>query len=378
VRDSAGIQIVDAATDTTPAQWLRHEDVPSVRIGQQEGAAQYLLYQIRGVRSLSDGSVLVLNAGTHEIRRFDSTGQWLSTSGGQGRGPGELQFPVMLRATVGDSSFVLDIGQPGLHVVDPAGRLVRTRATPTSYLSGFVGLLDSTIAVVAAPRFERGVYERVLTAEVVLATVDLATSKVDTAGILPGPQEYHYTHGDLVRSVPVPLTGMPAVAVSDRQIFVSDRHSPEIRVYDAGGDLRRILRLSLVPTPLHVDDWNILIDEYLNDRARMTGGEGRLARAEVARQRDVLNALQQPSTMPFFDMIIVNDSNAIWLRRVAVNTESQRWIKIDGHGSVAASALVPARLIVREINDDWVLGLERDDLDVEYVVRYRLRRVEPQ
>src|SRR5690606_25375116 len=100
LRDSAGVIILEAPL-TEPLQ-LVTSDTATVRIGVVAGDERYQLYEVRGVRILQDRSILVLNAGTHEIRRYSPDGEWLASYGSRGSGPGELQFPLGLTRALSD------------------------------------------------------------------------------------------------------------------------------------------------------------------------------------------------------------------------------------------------------------------------------------
>ena len=48
------------------------------------------------------------------------------------------------------------------------------------------------------------------------------------------------------------------------------------------------------------------------------------------------------------------------------------WWVLDPEGAPLARTLTPSGVTVRAISSDAVWGVERDELDVEYIVRYRL------
>jgi hypothetical protein len=63
---------------------------PDVSIGVLEGESQYQLFRVTGAVRLRDGIIALANAGTQELRYFDSTGTFLRSAGGRGKGPGEF------------------------------------------------------------------------------------------------------------------------------------------------------------------------------------------------------------------------------------------------------------------------------------------------
>ena len=81
VWDSAGITIAENTIGLwREAVGWRLSDEPLVDIGVLEGESVYQLHQVRGALRLSDGRIVVANAGTEELRYFDASGVYLSAS----------------------------------------------------------------------------------------------------------------------------------------------------------------------------------------------------------------------------------------------------------------------------------------------------------
>ncbi|WP_419943063.1 hypothetical protein [Candidatus Palauibacter sp.] len=59
-------------------------------IGTAGGDPAYELFRVGGAMRLSDGRIVVANAGTGELRVYDPDGIHLASWGGQGDGPGEF------------------------------------------------------------------------------------------------------------------------------------------------------------------------------------------------------------------------------------------------------------------------------------------------
>ena len=105
VMDSAGVEHARnrvAASDTVMFM------TPAVRIGVEDGAAEYLFEYISDVEPLSDGSVVVVDNRGARVALFDGTGSWLRDIGRRGEGPGEYRAP--LRAWEADGE--LDVWDP--------------------------------------------------------------------------------------------------------------------------------------------------------------------------------------------------------------------------------------------------------------------------
>lgn len=62
-----------------------------------------------------------------------------------------------------------------------------------------------------------------------------------------------------------------------------------------------------------------------------------------------------------------------WLRREDAGGGTVKWLVLDAAGSPLAEVGAPAGLTILEARRDLVWGVEHDELDVPYVVRYRVR-----
>lgn len=133
VRDSAGIVIVENGPLAAAPVWTV-PDSPLVSLGGQPGDPGHDLNRVVAGRFLPGGRILVADAGSAQLRVFDSTGRFLQAVGRQGNGPGEFANYVMLVPPSGDSLLTVDGAQrysvfgPDLSLVR-SFRVERTRAT---------------------------------------------------------------------------------------------------------------------------------------------------------------------------------------------------------------------------------------------------------
>ena len=124
-RDSAAIRVVENAAPAwgTDSRW-RVAPIPEVVIGASSSPMddrdEVPLYRVQGARFLSDGRIVVANAGSSEVMVFDTAGTLVTRFGGRGEGPGELQSIVAVHVCGGDSIAVVDSRQT-LHFFDRGG-----------------------------------------------------------------------------------------------------------------------------------------------------------------------------------------------------------------------------------------------------------------
>src|SRR5688572_10531055 len=78
-RDSAGVVIIEnsASLANTVLPWSI-DSVPNLHLGAVEGDERYQLFRVSGAAQLSDGRLVVVNAGSQELRFFDQRGVFLS------------------------------------------------------------------------------------------------------------------------------------------------------------------------------------------------------------------------------------------------------------------------------------------------------------
>ena len=68
--------------------------VPEVSIGELDGPEEYLFGSVRSIAVDDDHNVYILDGQARHVRVFDSAGTYVKTLGGPGEGPGEFQVPI--------------------------------------------------------------------------------------------------------------------------------------------------------------------------------------------------------------------------------------------------------------------------------------------
>jgi hypothetical protein len=124
--DSAGVTIVlsDAAPDLDSTSWVI-DSVPALVIGTAAGGKAHMLSGLAGFLRQSDGTIVIADTQTEELRFFDSTGAHIATTGGKGFGPGEYVNLYRLLRANGDSLFLIDYEGLRAHRLDERGAEIR-------------------------------------------------------------------------------------------------------------------------------------------------------------------------------------------------------------------------------------------------------------
>lgn len=93
--------------------------------------------------------------------------------------------------------------------------------------------------------------------------------------------------------------------------------------------------------------------------------------------KDLYERVPTPETKPAYSQLLVDGAGAIWAQRYRGRTEIEQPISFEVFGSDGAwlgSIRMPRRFTPLEIGLDYVLGVGRDELDVEAVQLLRLHR----
>jgi hypothetical protein len=82
-----------------------------------------------------------------------------------------------------------------------------------------------------------------------------------------------------------------------------------------------------------------------------------------------------PEQISAYQSLLVDTEDHLWVEQYRTPWEDQRrWWVFDPTGRWLGEPPVPTDLDIREVGRDYVLGVRRDDTDVEQVVMYALRR----
>ncbi len=384
VRDSAGITIVENHPGEAPLPYIARLDSSYVRIGVLEGDPAYIFSSIVGLRELDGGGVLVAEGQAKELRVYDASGLHVRTFGGSGDGPGEFGALSGLAGLAGDTVWVWD---------DQAARL-------TSYLTS--GELIGTITIagdrygrvadlhrlgdgsfVARSRWSLGTggipesSDRSLVRDsIVLRRLDAALQHVDTIAILQGSESLRevnvVTSGQRVVGISMGSTQRPFGRTSYYRprlqgVVTATNDSFEWMVRALDGTVQLISRVPDFNRPISPGQITELRDWLLSFSQ------------SPERTREVESFFEDfpmPDVAPAFGPVQVDPSGRVWLAEYkAIANTASTWMVFSPDGHLLGRVEVPTGLQVREIGDDYLLGVHRDEFDVPYVLRFRLVKI---
>lgn len=102
------------------------ETTPVLTVGVSDGDAGLMFNLVHSARRLADGTLLVADGGSREVRWYGVDGEPVRAVGRRGEGPGEFDGPLSLLPWPGDTVAVLDHGQRRLTLFGASGEVVRT------------------------------------------------------------------------------------------------------------------------------------------------------------------------------------------------------------------------------------------------------------
>ena len=139
--DSAGVMLVEYPfLPPMEESRIAIADEPELVLGDGVAFAGpvYDFFRITGVSQLQDGTLVVANAGSSELRFFGADGHFLRSIGRDGDGPGEFRYLGHHWIIAGDTIVVWDRSVSRLQHFGPDGAIVRSMsmATPAPF-AGF-------------------------------------------------------------------------------------------------------------------------------------------------------------------------------------------------------------------------------------------------
>lgn len=354
------------------AEW-QVDTVPTLEIGTLEGDSVYQLYRVRDLVELPDGGIAVANAGTQEVRIFDAAGGYVRSIGRQGEGPGEFTGLTKL-AVRGDTLLAYDpratgrltrFGLDGTYLSDV--RLTSPGAMIAFTIGGV--LADGTMLTWASTGMPEA--EGFVRDSVRLAHVGSDGEVRDTLGVFPGMERQFRTQqrsGNVIAvwSLTADFHRDFFGRASGRRSFGAANDSPFVLRWTLGRAAPDTLRWAAAPRP--VDDAYMAAYIAAEVEAADTPEERKSVETEL---RDV----GRPDIQPFFDRLLASPDGELWVRLFAQpGAATREWLVFEEGTSPAARVVVPTAIDIRAIGKDRVYALMRDDMDVEYVRAFPLRR----
>lgn len=365
---------------------------PEVRIGAVDDPA----YAFSFVRALSvgpTGRVFSLHLNDASVRVWSPDGKPAGSIGRQGDGPGEFQNPISL-GFFGDTLWVMDLRAYRASYFTADGSFLGNATPKVDLGSREVSpprperpLRDGTWFG-AAPAFSDGIARGTIT-QTEYVHMDGAGALLDTVWV----QQWRPT--DILALLNKDGRGgsYSRQPFGDRPLFqVMDDGGMvvvEYRVPDhAEGATFSVMRLSVSgdtlwrralpysPVPLDPARANRAADSMAEERVQFFS-RMRPGLTQAGLTKELRDAMYAPPFEPFLRGLVVASDGSIWLQRYGATADGAEWWVLDEKGQPLGRAFMPDGLRVVAIRGDDVWGVETDDMDVSYIIRYRVDRGTP-
>lgn len=349
VSDSSGVTIREYGA---PASWTAPLTLTErTRIGTLDGPPPTLFTTIAGGRILDDGTLVLADLASHEVRLFTPEGDFIRSHGGEGQGPGEYQYIVGVGQCAPSGFTVFDIGWT-MSFYDAAGEFVEERVTrleggATPYelacdTSGRVAVLNWDLSS-QGPRL--GFH----TAMARLRIMDSDGAESLNLGERIGSERFGRPTG----SGPHPAGRSTRFGFAGGDLIVSDGSFFGFERWDRAGKLVEIVRVGGIQPP----DLDSLMAAYLDwTLARARNDDQRaLWRQQVAE-------MEGPARASFLSDLLVSGEHV--LVREPTLGNSGRWFAFDLDGTPRGYLPLPAGAQLLDMRNGRLLVAERGELDV--------------
>lgn len=374
VTDSAGIEVVHNPAEgiwASDAEWTLSEEY---RVGGLDAPAEAQFGQVIGLSVDAAGNVYIADQQASQIQIFGPDGMFLRTLGSPGSGPGELGPQVMGVWVVEGEIWVADLGNQRINRYDPDGGhlgsepLDFSRGVPIRWDQVGGRVIAQIRGMAAMGMDENPMGDPVLT---------MGGADRDTLANLGKGQSLELGPGGQARFsffAPEPIWD----ASADGRIASGRNAEYRIEIRDANGDLTRVVTKASVPQEVSEDDQ----EKILAAMRELMLDQG----APPPAVDQMLQGASFAEHYPAMGQIVLGPEGTIWAQQIRTAADatdleggfnpqdmgSDRWEVFDAEGRYLGVLQFPVRFMPLLVEENAFWGVQRDALDVQSVVRYRL------
>lgn len=371
-RDSAGIVIVENSVDTARARagWAI-DSTPRLTIGGLEAPESQQLFQVSGARRLRDGRIVVVDGGSGEVRVYGAGGTLEHAHGRKGEGPGEFQDPHLAGVLGADSLIVYDSRLRRVTLLHPDDGFVRSYLVGTEG-GGFpvaIGITDEGGLAIgggmffsSADGFPSGSV-RPNSRYVILAPDGSVRGDF---GDVPAAEMFARTGDGMFQASSLPFGRRTAAGLGRDRFWLGMGDAWEFRAYTLDAELVRIVRFDR--PQMRVTE--SLRDAYLAEQLADVDDDN-----EARGIRDQHADMPSPDLVPPYQAFAVDALQHLWIGEYVLPGQTARtYTIVDPDGRAVGRVTMPERTAPLDIGADYLLGLTRDELDVERLTMWGLER----
>ncbi len=389
--DSAGVVIAETANEVAygALPWKVAAE-PSFETRPVLGDRPGLLMSTVGVSRSGENTVIV-DQGAVGVRFFGPGGELLLRDlGRSGELPGEFEAINLVPAPSADSLVLWDRMNRRFTLLAPDGsgfRLVPRAESPargdgaTIRVLTHLGLIGDMLLMKSTGSDPSGFQDRgVMGTNDAFWLENLYDGERVEIGEFAGVQFLYSSTGaelaqELMESMSIPPIELlitppfrsPASAAPARGSFVLTKgEGPEILRFGEDGALLSVMRIRK-PRPVTASD----VEAFVEWRAQALDSAGDMRSG----LRAMVGRLPIPEVWPGFERLLVDTEGWTWAQLYHYDpSRSNTWVVFDPEGRAQGTVETPPRLDVHFIGEDFILGVVRDELNVQFVREYALER----
>jgi hypothetical protein len=317
--------------------------------------------QVVDALHLADGSIIVADGGSHQVRRFSPTGDFQWAVGREGDGPGEFRGLANLARFRDDSIVAFDDRLGRATILSAAGQVGRSfyPYQPGLGVRNLLVIGDTAFVAQLTASEQMAGQAGLFRIPASIVTVSSTGTVRDTLATIPDIETFVFAQGDIQPLFP----RHSQLATAGDSVYVGTAERLEFTVYAPTGHER------IVRVPGH--DLRLSSDEIERERDALLGPN------PSPLLRNLVDQMPSPATRPAYGQLVVDATGAVWAAGFRARSDTigpTLWQVFAPGGAWLGATELPRRLQVFEIGRDYVLGALSDSLDVQHVQLLRLRR----
>ena len=371
--DSAGVRIVTNLGSRVLDSACSVSSAPRLEVGSVDGPEATRLFSVSDAVRLPGGGIAVADGGSQEIRVFSADGRHIASFGGKGDGPGEFQRITTLALTPNETLVAYDRDRLRVSEFSMDGELVGATAVGLPEINGEPTVPTGLVPTRGGRLVGRGGVDlsggRGMGLTQDTATwirIDPTSGQTEVIVRVPGAWSVQFEIRGNGGFRTAPLTARPSWDALADDLAVTSGETFEIRLADVAEGLREVWRRTEPRRAVTPD----VIQAWEEDLQRVM----EIPDSERAFMQEFFDAMPYPDSLPAYSELRVDPDGYVWAERFKAFEPSGHWDVYSDEGGFLGTLTLPAALRVVEIGRDFVLGVRRDELGVEYVQEFELVR----
>ena len=317
-------------------------------------------------RLFPDGSAVVADRENSELVVLSPDGATHEVLARRGEGPGDVIYPYSMFVLGQDSVLVPDRRQSRitLFVGDSVARIARL---PRVGHLGVAGIGSSGQLLL----FDRVPYRSWVDIEEEWLAGHMTLFDTETGALDTVASYDHYPRDVQGLMNPIRAVGWVTAAAGRFVYTRSDR--PEVTWRMPDGTVERTVRWRAEPALLTAEHME-LVEAHERMTGRMNYGVPDARLEEIVQEGMSLYRARIGQPLPFFGSPFADANGNVWLPsyRLAYPEEGSPYTVISSEGKWLGRVEAPTRLRILDVAGGMVLGVLRDEMDVESVVVYEM------